>query len=142
MKNYLKIGAIAFVLTMVNLQGFYKESIAKPQVNPIVQSKKCEDLPTIIEQKECYEKGYYQANQKLNQAYTKLKSVLQNDTLRGKEGQKALLDSQQSWLKFRDSNCYFRSSGWGGTTRVAFQLSCLERMTKERTLELEELSKN
>ncbi|HEY9706240.1 MAG TPA: lysozyme inhibitor LprI family protein, partial [Allocoleopsis sp.] len=110
MNNYVKIGAIASVLT-ISMHLFSSNSVAKTPT--IIAQKSCEKLTTTIEQKKCYEKAFYQAEKKLDIAFNRLKTMMENDPSRAKERQKALLDSQEKWLKYRDSNCYFRSSGWG-----------------------------
>jgi uncharacterized protein YecT (DUF1311 family) len=144
MKFQQKIGAIALptgyltaiISSVLTLNMLPNVSLADAPMS------NCEDLTTTIEQKQCYQKTYNVADKKLNQVYSQLKNSFKNDESTLKERQKTLTSSQQAWMKFRDTNCIFRSSGWGGTTRAKMQVACLERMTEERTRELQEMLNN
>jgi uncharacterized protein YecT (DUF1311 family) len=55
-----------------------------------------------------------------------------------REERSLLTEAQQGWIKLRDKNCEFEVyRSRGGTGYQGFLNECLERMTKQRTGELE-----
>lgn len=98
----------------------------------------CEGLGSTREQKDCFNKNYKQADQRLKQVYSRLISFFELDKSRAAERKRRLSRAEEAWGKFRDTNCEFRSSGWDKEKRSVFQESCRLRMTLERAQELEE----
>jgi uncharacterized protein YecT (DUF1311 family) len=80
----------------------------------------------------CIHLRYKAADQRLNDVYKQLIAKLNG-------AEKALLsESQLEWIKQRDKICKFEVyKNRGGTGYGAFLNHCLERMTKQRTAELE-----
>lgn len=98
----------------------------------------CGSLDTTREQKDCFNKTYQQAEQRLKQVYSRLVAFFELDTAMAAERKRRLSRAEEAWVKFRDTNCEFRSSGRDRERRAVFQESCRARMTQERAQELEE----
>ncbi|BAZ07829.1 lysozyme inhibitor LprI family protein [Calothrix sp. NIES-3974] len=102
------------------------------QLEVIAQQTNCANPGSNVEWKLCTAKAYQAADRRLNQVYKRLYNQVNGDE------RKELIKAQQNWIKFRDTNCLFevyssrRGSGYSG-----FLNNCLERMTKERTTQLE-----
>ena len=79
--------------------------------------------------------AYEKTDKQLNLVYNKLKAKL------GKKDQANLIASQRDWIKFRDSNCNFRSypEGEGGVIANKMYTDCLMQATIIRTKELKDL---
>lgn len=80
-------------------------------------------------------KAYDKADKELNKVYNQLKKKL------GTKDQAALVVSQKDWLKFRDSNCKFKSypEGEGGVIANKMYADCRTQLTISRTKELKGL---
>jgi uncharacterized protein YecT (DUF1311 family) len=78
---------------------------------------------------------YEKADKELNVVYNKLKKKL------SKADQIALTNAQKDWIKFRDSNCKFKSyaEGEGGVIANKMNIDCLRQATISRTKELKGL---
>lgn len=78
---------------------------------------------------------YEKADKELNKVYNQLKKKL------GTKDQAALITSQKDWIKFRDSNCKFKSypEGYGGVIADKMFADCRTQITLARTKELESL---
>lgn len=98
----------------------------------------CGSIDTTREQKDCFNKTYQQADRRLKQVYSRLVAFLELDTAMAAERKRRLNRAEEAWVKFRDTNCEFRSSGRDRERRAVFQESCRARMTQERAQELEE----
>ncbi|NIY47049.1 lysozyme inhibitor LprI family protein [Cedecea colo] len=95
----------------------------------------CEKANTQLESNECYSAQYKQDDQLLNQTYKKVLS------LATPEQQNLLRQAQLAWIKVRDADCKFISSGSeGGTIAPMIHSICLSDRTKERTAFLESLT--
>jgi uncharacterized protein YecT (DUF1311 family) len=92
----------------------------------------CNKATTTVELKYCSQLSYQQADKALNQVYRKVISGISGE-------QKSLLVSGgQAWIKFRDDNCSFETYGSrDGTGYIIFYNGCLERLTKQRTKDLQ-----
>lgn len=91
---------------------------------------------TQFEMNQCAHRQYEAADAELNKAYNQLAGKLEAD------GKARLKEAELAWIKYRDTNCDYESSLYaGGTMRPMIESYCLERMTKARTLELREQSK-
>ncbi|WP_163410450.1 lysozyme inhibitor LprI family protein [Flavobacterium ajazii] len=79
--------------------------------------------------------AYEKTDKELNLVYNKLKAKL------GKKDQANLIASQKDWIKFRDSNCKFKSypEGEGGVIANKMHTDCLMQTTINRTKELKSL---
>ncbi len=100
--------------------------------NTVAQAPDCDNAQTQVDINQCAAKAAEVADEKLNQVYQQVKSTLS-------AGEKTLLtDAQLAWIEFRDKNCEFsRSRFEGGSIAPTVYSSCLERITKQRTEELE-----
>ncbi len=72
-------------------------------------------------------------DRRLNAAYETLLAQLAAD---GRGRDEALRAAQRLWTGYRDANCRFHGSGEGTIARVE-AAACLERMARDRPLELE-----
>jgi uncharacterized protein YecT (DUF1311 family) len=81
--------------------------------------------------------NYEASDKRLNEVYKQLISQL-----RGEE--RALLsEAQIGWIKLRDKTCEFEVyKSRGGTGYGGFINECLDRLTKQRTAELEKYLKH
>ncbi len=101
------------------------QQIAQSQVN-------CNNLSSNVEIKECIRLRYEAADQRLNQVYQQIIPTLSS------EERALLVEAQRGWIQLRDNNCEFEVyRSRGGTGHRGFLNECLERMTKQRTAELE-----
>ncbi|HEX8117672.1 MAG TPA: lysozyme inhibitor LprI family protein, partial [Pyrinomonadaceae bacterium] len=81
-------------------------------------------------------KKFKEADARLNRVYKELASKLEGDA----PGRLKLVEI--AWTKYRDDNCDFEASRFeGGSMRPLIYSSCMERMTRARTAELREQSK-
>ncbi len=80
----------------------------------------------------CAQKSYEAADKRLNEVYKKVVSGLNADQ------KNKLVDIQLTWIKFRDASCDFETyQSRNGTGYIAFLSECKERLTKQRTADLE-----
>ncbi|OXA71581.1 hypothetical protein B0A67_10665 [Flavobacterium aquidurense] len=79
--------------------------------------------------------AYEKADKELNATYNQLKNKL------GAIDQANLINSQKDWIKFRDSNCKFKSypEGEGGVIANKMYADCRMQITISRTKELKGL---
>jgi uncharacterized protein YecT (DUF1311 family) len=93
----------------------------------------CSKATATPEVKFCSQQSYQAADKKLNQVYQEVTSSLSS------EPKQLLISGQQSWIKFRDNNCNFEVyNSRGGTGYEIFRNGCLERLTKQRTKDLQD----
>jgi uncharacterized protein YecT (DUF1311 family) len=98
----------------------------KPKIN-------CANASTTVELKYCSQLSYAAADKKLNQVYKQVIS-----TTKGEQKQ-LLVSGQTAWIKFRDNNCDFEVyPSRGGTGYEIFRNGCLERLTQQRTKDLQD----
>lgn len=112
-----------------------KVAIATPDVAGVLIAQKpnCNNPQTQGEMNACAGLSYQQADKRLNQVYQQLVPKL------SAARRQKLTSAQQTWIKFRDSNCAFqRSEVEGGSMAPMMYSSCLAEMTKQRTQQLEE----
>lgn len=106
---------------------------ATPERQPVPRESKCKSPQTQAEINSCASLFAKAANKRLNQVYQKLRSKL-----KGSQQEQLLIDSEQAWIRFRDTNCVFEQSRYeGGSIAPSIYSSCMEQMTKQRTEELE-----
>jgi uncharacterized protein YecT (DUF1311 family) len=97
----------------------------------------CSKATSNTEIKFCSQESYAAADKQLNQAY--------QIVLKGVQGEQRqlLITGQQNWIRFRDNNCNFEVfASRGGTGYEIFRNGCLERLTKQRTKDLQNYLKN
>ena len=121
--NTFVLVAIAPLLTLV---------ISLPSIAQ-TRTINCSKATATPELKFCSQQSYQAADRKLNQVYQQVVSSLSS------EAKQLLTTGQQSWIKFRDNNCNFEVySSRGGTGYEIFRNGCLERLTKQRTRDLQD----
>jgi len=82
----------------------------------------------------CAEYHFVAEDLRLNELYGKARAKLLKGT-----GMSLLVKSQRAWLSFRDATCEYQSQGYeGGTLRASVALNCMNRLTVERSRQLEE----
>ena len=108
-----------------------QDSPATP--SPIAQRQpNCNNPQTDIEIKECIRLRYEAADRRLNEVYKQLIAKL------SREERSLLAESQKGWIQLKENNCDFEVYGSRrGTGYRGFLNECLERMTQQRTAELE-----
>ncbi|HEY9602742.1 MAG TPA: lysozyme inhibitor LprI family protein [Allocoleopsis sp.] len=103
----------------------------------LVQRVDCSKAESTPEVKYCSQLSYERADKQLNQAYQQVISSLKG------EPKQLLITAQQAWIKFRDNNCDFETYlNRGGTGYEIFRNGCLERLTNQRTKDLQDYLSN
>lgn len=98
----------------------------------LAQAINCDRATTTLEINECASRSVKAADRKLNQVYQQLRPKLAS-----KQRQK-LTQAQLNWIKFRDSTCQYESGELGGgTASTAAYLYCIDRVTRQRTEDLQ-----
>jgi uncharacterized protein YecT (DUF1311 family) len=112
-----------------------QDSSATP--SPIAQRQpNCNNAQTNLEIKECIRLRYEAADRRLNDVYKQLVAKL------SREERSLLAEAQKGWIQWKENNCDFEVYGSRmGTGYRGFLNECLERMTKQRTAELEKYSR-
>jgi uncharacterized protein YecT (DUF1311 family) len=123
------IGLVLSTVTFAGTAGFAQNSATQAII--AIKELDCSNDASLSEQTECFHKNYEQADRELNRVYKEVSSDLPT------ERKQTLIRAEQAWIKYRETNCEYRSSMWGGVQRVGFNYSCLARMTRERTQELQ-----
>ncbi len=109
--------------------GSYSPGFSQEVTN---QKIDCSQANNTTELKYCSLKTYQAADKKLNQVYQKVIARVDG------EQQQILITAQQAWINFRDRNCNFETyRSRGGTGYEIFRNGCLERLTQQRTTDLE-----
>jgi len=110
------------------------------EVTPVQQiadnskSSECDRAQTQGEINACASSQAQAADEKLNLVYRQLRAKLKGSTQ-----EQQLIKAQVAWIKFRDADCeYARDQYEGGTFAPAAKAFCLNRVTKQRTQDLEE----
>lgn len=85
-----------------------------------------------LEIKECIRLRYEAADRRLNEVYQQLLAKL------SREERVLVVEAQKGWIQLKENNCEFEVYvSRGATGYRGFLNECLERMTKQRTAELE-----
>ncbi|MBW4616163.1 MAG: lysozyme inhibitor LprI family protein [Desmonostoc vinosum HA7617-LM4] len=122
------------ILTFGSLNNLTVTAITKMQ---LAQKLNCNNAQTQLEINQCAQFSYQNADKKLNQVYQQVLPKLQASR------RQKLIIAQQTWIKFRNTSCEFERSAYeGGSIAPTIYLNCLEKMTKQRTQQLQEYLKN
>jgi uncharacterized protein YecT (DUF1311 family) len=107
---------------------------AAAPVGPKAQTRDPCKGETTADMKQCAARNFKKADDELNKVYRELMSKLAD------EGHKASLKTaQQTWLRYRDSNCDFEAYlNRGGTIYSVVVSDCMSTMTVSRTKEMKE----
>jgi len=124
------------IMTLICVSEMLLNSAARSQTSPekstspswIAQNVNCEDTNNVTEANQCLSA----ADSELNQAY---KQLMKKVT--GEERQKLII-AEKAWIKYRDTNCAFRTHNFPLSTSMGrqFYFVCQTRLTRERTMEL------
>jgi uncharacterized protein YecT (DUF1311 family) len=119
--------SIALMLILATASVF-----AKSDRSVIAQQINCDRPQGDVQVRACIRLRYEASDKRLNEVYKKLVAALNGE-------EKALLvDAQLGWIKLRDKTCEFEVyRNRGGTGYQGFLNECLDRMTQQRTAELE-----
>jgi len=92
----------------------------------------CASPVTTLDMSLCSSLDAKASDKKLNQIYAQLSLKLA-----GQQRQR-LVAAQQAWIKFRDASCAYESGQFeGGTLAPVVKNSCIARVTRQRTQDLE-----
>ncbi|KAF3890323.1 MULTISPECIES: lysozyme inhibitor LprI family protein [Nostocales] len=132
--EFIKQRLILSVLSVASTALFIAVlSTPSPAQEIVAQRVNCNKAVATPELKYCSQLSYEAADKRLNEVYKRVTSSLIN------EQKQILTSAQQAWIKFRDNNCNFETYGSrGGTGYEIFRNGCLERLTKQRTQDLQE----
>ncbi|MEG4169911.1 MULTISPECIES: lysozyme inhibitor LprI family protein [unclassified Microcoleus] len=109
---------------------------AQSPIFPIAQQINCDRPQGDAQVRTCIRLKYEVSDQRLNEVYKQLMSQL------SEEERSLLSEAQLGWIQLRDKTCEFEVyKSRGGTGYGGFLNECLDRMTKQRTAELEEYLK-
>ncbi|MDQ2096192.1 MAG: lysozyme inhibitor LprI family protein [Tychonema bourrellyi B0820] len=121
--------ALLAVVGTISVLGQSGRSVMAQQLN-------CDRPQGDVEVRACIRLRYELADKRLNDVYKQLIAKL------SKEEKALLAEAQLGWIKQRDNTCEFEVyRNLGGTGYQGFLNECLERMTKQRTAELEKYFK-
>ncbi|MEG4985525.1 lysozyme inhibitor LprI family protein [Microcoleus sp. BR0-C5] len=103
---------------------------------PIAQQINCDRPQGDVQVRACIRLNYEASDKRLNEVYKQLTSSLSD------EERSLLTEAQLGWIQLRDKTCEFEVyKNRGGTGYRGFLNECLDRMTKQRTAELEKYLK-
>ncbi|HEY9831342.1 MAG TPA: lysozyme inhibitor LprI family protein [Stenomitos sp.] len=139
--NVLILVAIVFCLSLASSTSSVSQganSLVTVTNNfALAQRVDCSNAQTTVEMKYCSQQSYQAADKQLNQVYQQVTSSIKG------EQKQLLTTAQQAWIKFRDNNCNFETYlNRGGTGYEIFRNGCLERLTKQRTKDLQDYLSN
>ncbi|MCC8462000.1 MAG: lysozyme inhibitor LprI family protein [Rickettsia endosymbiont of Ecitomorpha arachnoides] len=98
----------------------------------------CNNAMTQGDMNYCAGEEYKKVDKKLNQIYKEILKHISDE----QEKVNLLKKSQNLWIKYRDADCEFRSSGvYGGSVYPMILLMCLTEKTEERIKEFEVMLK-
>jgi uncharacterized protein YecT (DUF1311 family) len=93
----------------------------------------CANAQTQAEINQCAQASYQTADAELNRVYQELKASLNS------QQQEELIDAELAWIEYRDQTCESESSQYeGGSIQPTILYGRLERVTTERTAELQQ----
>lgn len=98
----------------------------------IAQRDPCDNATTQQQINACTQQKAQAADRQLNQTYKRLVAKLNQQ-------QRSTLDQAQlAWIKFKDATCAYEKSRFaGGSIAPSVYSMCLERVTRQRTVDLE-----
>ena len=100
----------------------------------------CKEPQTQIDMNICSGHAFKAADAEMSRQYRVVATAMKKMDAREQGYFSALLNSQRTWLKYRDAHC--RLEGYrtrGGTAETMNVSGCLEELTKLRTKELASL---
>jgi uncharacterized protein YecT (DUF1311 family) len=109
-----------------------EQSQPNSTADAIAQRDPCDNAMNQQQINACTQQKAQAADRQLNQTYQRLVTGLNQQ-------QRTTLDkSQVAWIKFKDATCAYEKSRFtGGSIAPSVYSMCLERLTKQRTADLE-----
>ena len=112
-------------------------------VCPAVADESCGDAGTTAAMVACADAALRAADADLNATWKRVvERVRAIDGEAGDGGDRVgtLRAAQRAWIAFRDAQCALEAAAWyGGTGAPLLQIGCLDRLTRARTGELDEV---
>ncbi|EGK89578.1 DUF1311 domain-containing protein [Microcoleus vaginatus PCC 9802] len=109
---------------------------AQSPIFPIAQQINCDRPQGDAQVRTCIQLRYEASDKRMNEVYKQLISSLSD------EEQSILTEAQLGWIQLRDKTCEFEVyTSRGGTGYRGFLNECLDRVTQQRTVELEKYLK-
>jgi len=131
MNQHLKLGAAA-------MAGFLSLQIVDKPSMVLSQPINCQNANTQLEMNSCANLSYKISDRNLNRVYKLVQERYRANALMSE----SLIDAQLAWIKFRDTTCKFETNEYrGGSIAPLIYSTCLERITKERTAQLNQYLK-
>lgn len=127
------LASLSLLLTSMSPLLAKAENLAHTQTTPqlLTQAPNCNNPQTQSEMNACEGLRWQKADRELNRVYQLVISKLA-----GARGTK-LVNAQQSWVKFRDSECDFSGSfAEGGTMQPGLVAACRANITQQRIADL------
>ena len=107
-----------------------------------IPEAQCEDQKTQLDMNICSFRDYLESDIELNQTWSRIERTFDREPKKG-SGQsdfEALLEAQRAWLVYRDKQCDAEAVAFeGGSMQPTVESTCLARVTRVRTEELNAL---
>jgi uncharacterized protein YecT (DUF1311 family) len=136
MKIDLRKGRSLFLpIALLAIFGTTSVSAQSPSF-PIAQQINCDRPQGDVQVRTCIRLRYEASDKRMNEVYKQLISSLSD------EEQSILTEAQLGWIQLRDKTCEFEVyKSRGGSGYRGFLNECLDRVTQQRTSELEQYLK-
>jgi uncharacterized protein YecT (DUF1311 family) len=109
------------------------EILQSVAAEPIAQQSDCQKAATQLELNRCAALNAKAADRKLNQVYQQVQARYQDS-----QQTPLLVTAEVAWIKYRDASCTFSERRYaGGSIAPMIYSNCIERLTRQRTQELE-----
>ena len=136
MKIELRKGRSLFLpIALLAIFGTTSVSAQSPSF-PIAQQINCDRPQGDAQVRTCIRLRYEASDKRMNEVYKQLISSLSD------EEQSIITEAQLGWIQLRDKTCEFEVyKSRGGSGYRGFLNECLDRVTQQRTSELEQYLK-
>jgi uncharacterized protein YecT (DUF1311 family) len=95
---------------------------------------KCADAQDQATMNQCADVAFKQSDKKLNELYKNIETRLADDA----DTRKLLVQAQRDWVRFRDAECDFQTSGAaGGSILPMLVAQCRDGLTQSRIKDFE-----
>jgi uncharacterized protein YecT (DUF1311 family) len=116
--------------------GFLSLSPAIAQPNNLLN---CKNPQTQVEMNACAAQRAQVSDRRLNEVYRQVRAKYSENP----RSETQLIEAQRAWIRFRDRECTFSRSRYeGGSIAPLVYSSCIDRLTQQRTTELENYLKD
>lgn len=132
MKNFAMGQLLPTFITILTVGILTNSTVTIAKQTHISQNLNCKNPQAQQEMNRCAGLSYQNADKKLNQVYQQVMPKLE------KSRKQKLITAQKAWINFRDTNCEFEKSSFqGGSMAPLIYAGCLERLTQQRTQQLQ-----